>query len=472
VYTGNPIIAVQMFDTVPSTNAPIPAIVQVNGSLLTGVDSVYSVYDGFVNSFTIESKTTAHVPDNIKVYVNNQSIAFINDYTFSFDMSTLTINKALNIGDTILITNNVEAQYTISGNQVTINTTRFPLTSGDSISISWFTNYDSMQLVEDETVGGKQRYYLPFRPISSSYLWVYVNGIRMIADKHYSVTDNYMQFAIDTNSTDVVKILIFGANLRREACAFEITKDMFNVNGFARFSMNTVKLATELKYYDTSIIVTDASNLYRPTIENNAPGMIYINGERIAYFAINGNTISQLRRGTNGTSIPEIHSVDSYVVDVSVSERLPYMDTEHRIDVISDGSTEEIPVDFIPVKSTRSNWDRGSIPANYGPCDHIEVFVAGRRLHKNPMMMFNSELGAESPAGDTMIDAEFSVDGINPVVRLTEPAPVGTRVTIFRKVGKLWYDQGNNTASSGVTLLENSTTVAKFISQKTSLVPN
>ena len=470
-YTGNATIAVQMFDVVPSTDAPIPAIIQVNGSLLTGVDSTYAVYDGFVNTFTLESKSVAHVPDNIKVYVNNSTISFINDYTFSADMSTLTIRKTLNAGDIILITNNVDAQYTITGNQITFDTAKVTLTNGDLIDVSWFTNYDSMQLVVDETIGGKQRYYLPFRPISSSYLWVYVNGIRMIADKHYSVTSNFMQFEIDTNPADIVKIVIFGANLRREACAFEISKDMFNVNGFARFSMNTVKLATDLKYYATSIQVTDASNLYKPTIENNAPGMIYINGERIEYFKIVGNVISQLRRGVNGTSIPETHAKDSFVVDVSVSERLPYIDTEHRIDVISDGSTEEIPVDFIPVKSSRSNWEHGTIPTNYGPCDHIEVFVAGRRLHKNPMMMFNSALGATSPAGDVMVDAEFSVDGINPVVRLTQPAPVGTRVTIFRKVGKLWYDQGNNTASAGTTLLENSTSVAKFIAQKTSLVP-
>jgi hypothetical protein len=112
--------------------------------------------------------------------------------------------------------------------------------------------------------------------------------------------------------------------------------------------------------------------------------MIYINGERIEYFTIVGNTISQLRRGVNGTAIPETHVVDSFVVDVSVSERLPYMDTEHRIDVISDGYTEAISVDFIPVKSNRTNWDPVSIPASYGPCDHIEVFVAGFTSNISP----------------------------------------------------------------------------------------
>jgi len=385
-------------------------------------------------------------------------------------MTSLTINKALTVGDTILITNDFEAQYSIVGNQITFNTAKVQLTTGDSISVTWFTNYESMQLVIDETVGGKAKYYLPFKPIASSYLWVYKNGIKMIADKDYSVTNNYMVFESITNATDAIKIIIFGANLRREACAFEITKDMFNTSGYYRYSMNSVKLATDLNYYDTSLQVTDASNLYVPQPMSNAPGVVCINGERIQYFKVTGNVLSQLRRGVLGTSIAAVHKADSYVVDASLLEKLPYSDTEERIDVISGSLSNEIPVDFLPIKSNRTNWTRdakSTIPANFGPCDQIEVFVAGRRLHKNPMMMFDA-----STNSDVFVDAEFSVDGTTRVVRLTTPAPVGTRVTIFRKVGKVWYDQGSSTASNGETLLENSTPVAKFIALKTSMVPD
>jgi hypothetical protein len=270
--------------------------------------------------------------------------------------------------------------------------------------------------------------------------------------------------------------VLFGANLRRDASAFEITKDMFNVSGFTRFSMNTVKLAQDLNYYDKTIVLTDTSDLYLPVKKYNSPGVVYINGERIQYFEINGNTLTQLRRGVLGTSIAVVHPVDSYVVDVSVNERLPYKDTEHRTDVISDGISIGIPVDFIPVKSNRI-WEQSvkfpsTIPTTHGPCDQIEVFVAGRRLRKNPMWVFNPNLGANSPAGDVLLDAEFSVDGESNTIRLTELAPVGTRVTVFYKTGKIWYEQGDNTASKGLTLLENSTSVASFIARKSSLVPN
>lgn len=469
-YAGNPVMTVQMFDKTPM-NIPVPVLVELNGTLLTGLDTTFAVYDGFINTFYIEQKRSPLIPDNIKVYVNDVRIQFINEYEFNTDRTAITITKQLTTGDNILIVNDIESQYSMVGNQLTFNTNNVTLTTGDIITVTWFTNYESMELVIDETIGGKARYDLPFAPVSASYLWVYKNGSRLIADKDYHVSGSAMRFDQDTNSTDSIKIVIFGANLRREASAFEITKDMFNVSGYTRYSMNTVKLAADLNYYDTSIQVTDASNLYVPSIGYNKPGVIYVNGERIQYLKKTGNVLSQLRRGVLGTSIPEVHLVGTSVVDVSTEERLPYQDTEERIDIISDGSSMIIPVDFLPIKSSRTNWEQGDIPSGYGPCDQIEVFVAGRRLHKNAMWVFNPAKAATSPAADELVSAEFSVDGVNRSVRLTEPAPIGTRITIFRKTGQVWYDQGASTASNGITLLENSTPVAKFISMKTSLVP-
>jgi hypothetical protein len=476
LYTGNNTITVPMYDTTPSINAPIPMIMEHNGTALVGVDVSYAIYDGFINEFLIERKLNPINSDNIKVYVNGKSILFVSDYTFTNNLDSVIINKVLNAGDKIMITNDIDAQYTVSGNEITIDPSKVVITNNDTLMVTWFTNHETMQIVIDETIGGKARYNLPFKPLAASYAWVYKNGIGLIADRDYSIVGTHLTFATNTVSSDVIKIVLFGANLRRDASAFEITKDMFNVSGFTRFSMNTVKLAQDLNYYDKTIVLTDTSDLYLPVKKYNSPGVVYINGERIQYFEINGNTLTQLRRGVLGTSIAVVHPVDSYVVDVSVNERLPYKDTEHRTDVISDGISIGIPVDFIPVKSNRI-WEQSvkfpsTIPTTHGPCDQIEVFVAGRRLRKNPMWVFNPNLGANSPAGDVLLDAEFSVDGESNTIRLTELAPVGTRVTVFYKTGKIWYEQGDNTASKGLTLLENSTSVASFIARKSSLVPN
>jgi hypothetical protein len=128
---------------------------------------------------------------------------------------------------------------------------------------------------------------------------------------------------------------------------------------------------------------------------------------------------------------------------------------------------------YIPVKSVRTNWAAGNIPTGYGPCDQVEVFVGGRRLRKNPMHVFNESLGSTSPRADELLDAEFSVDGTSNYIRLTDsvldsiPVNASVNVVVYRKVGKVWYEQTATAASAGITLLENNTPMAKFISQKT-----
>ena len=204
----------------------------------------------------------------------------------------------------------------------------------------------------------------------------------------------------------------------------------------------------------------------------NIPGVIIINNERIEYFAKTENTISQLRRGSLGTAIAEKHNADSFVINVGFTETLPYTETQERADFTSDGSTILVgPLDFIPTQSSRTTWYRDTIPTGYGPCDTVEVFVGGKRLIKNPMSIYNEDLGISSPSSDIMIEAEFSVDGVSKYIRLTESVPAGTRITIIRKQGKIWYDRGQNTPSKGISLLSNNTPVANFIANSSTELP-
>ena len=76
-----------------------------------------------------------------------------------------------------------------------------------------------------------------------------------------------------------------------------------------------------------------------------------------------------------------------------------------------------------------------------------------------------------SPTGDTTLEAEFSVDGVNPYIRLTTAVSAGTRITVLRRIGSTWYDQGATTASTGQTLTKNQSPVLTFITQKASELP-
>jgi hypothetical protein len=255
---------------------------------------------------------------------------------------------------------------------------------------------------------------------------------------------------------------------------------MLNIYHYNRFANGTVLLASALNYYDTTITVDNATELSNPIQNRNIPGIIYIAGERIEYMSKVGNVLSQLRRGVQGTAIGELYTIGTKVVDIGYQEIIPYNETQERIDFVSNGTPDDStagaaqtigPLDYTPVKSTRNNWSRNTIPAEYGPCDTIEIFVAGRRLRKDPIDVWIEENGASSPEADITQEAEFSVDGITNSIRLTTTVPAGSRITIIRKVGKTWYDRGETTASNGVTLLDNETAIAKFIAQKTTSLP-
>jgi hypothetical protein len=185
-----------------------------------------------------------------------------------------------------------------------------------------------------------------------------------------------------------------------------------------------------------------------------------------------GNVLKQLRRGAYGTGIAEVHSKGSLVVDAGTDNTISYTDEQVRYDFVSDGSSNLIgPLDFTPVKEADNNWYAGSIPSDFGRCDTLEVFAGGTRLRKTSLKIFDESLGSYSPQADKTLEAEFAVDGSTKYIRITNPIPAGTRISIIKRIGNTWYDRGATTATTGVTLLENSTPISTFIAEKSTRLP-
>ena len=462
-------------------------IVEVNGIQLIGVDSEFAVYDGTNNVLSIgrdpvEAANTA-TQTNIQVYVNNELKRNILDYVYDGNENTVTVDtEVLSINDEIKVIVDIRSQYTFENNNIVFNGTSFvendsttTLQEGDQIVVTWFSEYPSMNIITDQYTGGKAQYQLAREPISASYIWVYKNGQRLTREQDYevSIPRNVVYLTTPTVLEDKIKIVQFGNYLRRAPLAFEVFKDMLNIYHFKRFSIDkTVTLSQDLNYYDQVIGVTDTTNLFEPIKSRNIPGTVYINGERIDYYEKTATTLSQLRRGTNGTAIKETHALGSSVVDVGRVESLPYNESQERLDFVSDGSSLLIgPLNYVPQAATRENWVRSTIPVGYEPCDQIEVFAAGRRLRKDPIEVYDQSTNITSPQADTVLEAEFSVDGVSDYIRLTDRIPAGTRITVIRRVGKTWYDRGETTASSGVTLLNNTGVIAEFLKQKSTQLP-
>ncbi len=445
---------------------------------------MYAVYDGTNNVFSIGVDPLepggSILPANLKVLINNTLRTFIVDYTLDGPTKVLTVNASkLSIGDTIKIENDLRAEYSIQDNIITVDSAfDFGFVSeaiNPAVNVTWFGEYPSMDVIQDESTGGQVQYKLSRPPLSVSYVWVYKNGLRLRQDKDYyvSLPRAVVYITADTTPADTIKIVNFSNDIFKLPSAYEIHKDMLNVFHYNRFSKDECKLTKVLNYYDTAIEVTDATNLSQPIAIRNIPGVVFIQGERIEYMSKSGNTLSQLRRGAQGTAIANTYAQGTSVVDVGYSEVIPYNEVQQRTDFTSDGSTLLIgPLDFVPQKGARSGtWFRNAIPTTYGPCDQIEVFAAGRRLKKDPQSVYVEANGAASPAADQMQEAEFSVDGVSAQIRLTAVLPAGTRITVLRRQGKTWYARGETTATDGTSLIHTDTAIARFIVEKTTAIP-
>jgi hypothetical protein len=453
------------------------SIVEINGIALKGVDSIFRVYDGTNENILLGvdpfEASGSILPANIKVFVNGQLKILVQDYDYDGITKILTMNTTfLTIGDKIKVEVDLRAEYSFIDNNLIIAPS-IPLVENDIITITWFSEYPTMDIFSDEFVGGKVNYKLATVPLDGSYVWVYKNGERLTKDVDYTVSipRGVVYLNEQTTTQDSIKIVQFGSDVYRDPSAFELYKDMLNINYFRRYAIGSIRLNKDLFYYENEIVLTDASSLPDPKINFNKPGIITINGERIAYFQKNGNTLSQLRRGLSGSSIREVHAIGSDVNDASDTEALPYTEEQMREDYVSDGSTLLIgPLPFVPNKASITNWFRTTIPEDNGPSFELEVFVGGRRLRKTSTVLFDESLAATSPEGDRTVEAEFSVDGITPFIRLTVPPAAGVRITVIKKTGKVWYDR-TDSGLSGDNLLINTNSIARTIAQKTTKLP-
>ena len=488
-------------------------LVELNGQHITSSDTVYFVFDSasvnnsagvynpaigefvFDDTIKVDIGTDPYSApgsisiSDIKVYVNDVSIPYITGWTFSGITNILSIlPEVLPDGAKVRIEKNVEANFNIVNGEIVLSNS-VAVNDGDKLVVTWFNNYPAVDLVKEVFFGNKVQYMLSRKPVGVSYIWVYRNGDRLSQDVEYvlSLEKGTVELLIDTDPSDLIEIVQFGSDPYRQTLGYEIFKDMLNVHHFKRYSINEVTLAAPLNYFDKTITVTDASELAIPNARRKVPGTVEINNERIEYFTKVGNVLGQLRRGSLGTAIAELHPEGSRVVDVSTSESVPYAETQEKFDFVSDGTTVDIgPFEFVPKKSgstfyrttaSITNEDGTtsvlypSIPTTHGRCDELEVFVGGRRLNKDSVTIYEESNAASSPEADIQVEAEFSVSGLTPYIRLTDAVPAGIRITVIKRTGRTWYEPGATTASKGLTMLDNDTVIIKFLEQKSTKLP-
>jgi hypothetical protein len=320
---------------------------------------------------------------------------------------------------------------------------------------------------------------------SIEYVWVTKNNQLLNQGVDYKLLDDMQTITLTVYPTigDVYSLITYGSNVLKSGIAYMQFKDMLNRVHYKRLTLNKrTYLAKDLNYGDLTIEVVDGSILEFPSTVLNAPGVIEIRGERIEYFTKVGNILGQLRRGTLGTGTPTVHKKGSYVQDIGRTETIPYVDTAATEQVISDGTTI-VPLSFAPTSvneievfvggyDTTSIWEPSAVYTvdtivNHGSymfrciTAHTssstfnvdsakwKLFVGNIRLQKKSYSIFNINNAPESPEGDVVMPADFTIDGTSKRIVLTNKLALGTFVTVIKKSGTAWDDSTNIMYSTG-----------------------
>jgi hypothetical protein len=206
-------------------------------------------------------------------------------------------------------------------------------------------------------------------------------------------------------------------------------------------------LVSALSLNDTSISVANVALLATPSVSSNTPGVIFIDAERITYWTVNTgtNTLGQIRRGTQGTAIANIHPAGRTVIDGSTRQLVP--GSEH-------GNITLTTTNIYTVTDTISYNLRlsGNVSANVG--DIITQTTSGANVTVIGTNLITSSLLVTYNSGD------FNYSNVTVQLSGNLQANVGSYITQASSGANLQIVATN---AGGTNVLARYTTVTQLI---------
>lgn len=248
-------------------------------------------------------------------------------------------------------------------------------------------------------------------------------GVEEIVPGQVQDTLDMQVTTVGEDSTTVVKYRLF--------------KDILNRTVYKRIDTAPTVLAEDLGQDDLSIIVEDTADLPTPNRDKNLPGVVWIGKERIEYLVKEEGKLRQIRRGTLGTGVANVHVAGTEVYDQSAVKNIPYADVEQ---IQRASNVEEVTLNFVPENIFE-----------------FEVFVNGIRLNGRDIPKFDPTLDQDSPEGDITMPADYDLvftgTTANPQYKIviTNPSLIelaNKNIAIIRKQGTLWQTLGEGLADT------------------------
>jgi hypothetical protein len=388
--------------------------------------------------------------DNIRVHNNGKTLLPGFDFVLNSNENSVSIYPSkVKVGDVIAIIGLIpgEYDYHIVGNKMYVPMKSQEGVTNASIKIITFTEHDSMLMRTEKFVRNVINRYQISRPVLNlSYVWVSVNGIPLKNLLEYDILDDQVTIQlldhVITRPGDEIVIRSFSSvDLAGAVLGYRIFSDILGRTHYKRLSKeNTTFLTKSLNFYDTEIQVSNPSVLTPPNRLKNIPGVILVDGERIEFLEVVGNTLRKLRRGTLGTS-PSLYSeINTKVIDQSPVQTIPYSDVINKQVIYTTSSINTYVLSTVTTGvSCQSIKFSGT--NNQDAVNQILVFYGGRQLAKVGTFVQDTEISYDNVPMSTPVT-------LNSVSEFPDNASIGDSY-IVEDTNQVWIYE-NSTEKSAV----------------------
>ena len=454
-------------------------IVEQNGKRLLPPATVYFTADGTTESYSLNTdyKWGQAVPSRkvIEVYVNGEPVIAGAEFNLIQNENRIQfLPNVLKAGDVIAICVLLNYEFTVSDNNlnVTVNTT-----GTSTIVVHSFTNHDSSLIRTQRYQGGTgNRFQLSRNVAGPEYLWVELNGQPLMRQFDFSIL-NSNQLVLDDKfvltKTDQVSVTSVNNIIEKDKIlGYRLFVDNLGRTTYKRISAaNSTQLATTLTSTATSIDMLDASVLTPPNFAKFIPGVIIIRGERIQFYKVEGNTLSQLVRGSLGTSIGDSYPSGTTVLDQGSGQTL-YVEDAQQEWMTNVTSTNKL------------SYDISSLTVSNSTASAYDVYYQGKLLQKpgtvytltNTTIAYDSnEVNAEGTQSNVTSTGSYSISNGVLTLNTGTVLTTGSRIHVISRYGKSMYAriQPGTTHNIPVDPMHmNATAQVEFLSRSPAVLPD
>jgi len=402
-------------------NPPVTSYYQVmNGQL------VYNISE----SYTFKSRTIAL--NDLEVYINGDISTVAGIWKLNQNKNTIKFaENSLIDGDVIAIVVKKNHDYLVQDDKLILTYSTQPY---DEFRITTFTNHDPNFIRTERFIGHATGEYRLQRPVlNSAYVWVSVNGKPMALGVDYTVDADGYTVVINNRiaqTQDISVVITSFADLVNTLSGYRIFRDLLGRTHYkALRGKNTAVLAENLYSTSTYIAVSYTHSLSPPNKLENRPGVILVDGERIEFFEINENRLTQIRRGTLGTSPRRVHKAGTEVIDQGTAQTLGFTDVTQTFSTSTTLSTNYYLSNFY--------FDD---TASY--TDQVEVRYQGRLLLKPGQSTIKHDFDKSydsSELSDIVLTSQYDISTTTNILTLNFVPVIGARLDVTKRTSKQWY---------------------------------